>query len=64
MLSEASTWIWKNYKLPIFITENGWGDERPLEHYDPIDDEPRMGYHSVSVRGSVGSADHQPHPFG
>ncbi|KAE8741606.1 hypothetical protein FOCC_FOCC012858, partial [Frankliniella occidentalis] len=48
VLWEASRWIWRNYKLPVFITENGWGDERT--NHDPRDDEPRMAYHSLYIR--------------
>ncbi|KAJ1531384.1 hypothetical protein ONE63_000065 [Megalurothrips usitatus] len=44
VLWEAPRWIYKNYKLPIFITENGWGDERP--NTDGRRDSARAGYHS------------------
>ncbi|KAK3933249.1 Myrosinase 1 [Frankliniella fusca] len=57
VLWEASKWIWKNYKLPIFITENGWGDER--ENADPLQDEPRMGYHSEYLRGLLRAHDEE-----
>ncbi|KAK3931564.1 Cyanidin 3-O-glucoside 7-O-glucosyltransferase (acyl-glucose) [Frankliniella fusca] len=45
VLREAPLWIRDNYPgVPLFITENGWGDERVGA--DPLDDWPRVGYHS------------------
>ncbi|XP_052131873.1 myrosinase 1-like, partial [Frankliniella occidentalis] len=46
---DAPLWIRDNFNnTPFFITENGWGDERT--DADPLDDEPRVGYHSVYLQ--------------
>ncbi|XP_034240850.1 myrosinase 1-like [Thrips palmi] len=44
VLREAPKWIHENYNMPIFITENGWGDQRVG---DAKHDGPRVGYHSA-----------------
>lgn len=46
VLREAPRWIHRTYNKSIFITENGWGDERDFSKVDPKDDAPRVGYHS------------------
>ncbi|XP_052123861.1 lactase/phlorizin hydrolase-like [Frankliniella occidentalis] len=53
VLRDAPLWIRDNYNnTPLFITENGWADERGKADpkSDPLDDEPRVGYHSVYLQ--------------
>ncbi|KAE8742663.1 lactase-phlorizin hydrolase-like [Frankliniella occidentalis] len=59
VLRDAPLWIRDNYKnTPLFITENGWGDERGNTNpkADPLDDEPRVGYHSVYLQELIRTA--------
>ncbi|XP_034232398.1 myrosinase 1-like [Thrips palmi] len=50
VLREATMWIRDNYDMPIFITENGWGDEG-IHGNLPMHDEPyRSAYHSEYLR--------------
>lgn len=53
VLREAPRWIYKQYRKPILITENGWCDARNFTVVDPRKDAPRVGYHSEYIHEMV-----------